>query len=92
MYREKEKETRLAWDIDGTPPYPGQWYYCIYRQGPKDNRPKFLITTEPDEQSHSDWLLRPGEEAVYFVKIKYKDGRESEPSNRVTVKRQNIEP
>lgn len=92
VYREKEKETRLAWDIDGTPPYPGQWYYCIYRQGPKDNRPKFLITTEPDEQSHSDWLLRPGEEAVYFVKIKYKDGRESEPSNRVTVKRQNIEP
>jgi hypothetical protein len=45
------------------------------------------MSVKPDERSHSDWLLRPGEQATYYVKIKYKDGRESRPSNTVTVKR-----
>lgn len=86
-YIEKEKGTRLVWEIDGVPPYAGTWYYCVYRQGEKDSRPKFLMSVKPDERSHSDWLLRPGEQATYYVKIKYKDGRESRPSNTVTVKR-----
>ena len=90
-YMEKENETRLAWEVDGVPPYPGEWYYCVYRQGPKDSRPRFLITTEADEQTHSDNLLRPDERATYFVKVKYKDGRESLPSNTISVRRLKIE-
>ena len=90
-YMEKENETRLVWEVDGVPPYPGEWYYCVYRQGPKDSRPRFLITTEADEQTHSDNLLRPDERATYFVKVKYKDGRESLPSNTISVSRLKIE-
>jgi len=89
-FMEREKETRLVWEVDGQPPYPGTWNYCIYRQGPRDKRPKFLMTAPPDELTHSDWLLRPGEEATYYVKVKYKDGRESQPSNMVTVKRGSV--
>ena len=48
------------------------------------------MTAPPDELTHSDWLLRPGEEATYYVKVKYKDGRESQPSNTVTVKRGSV--
>jgi len=86
-YIEKENETRLAWEVDGPPPYPGAWHYCVYRQGPRDSRPRFLITTKPGEQTHSDRLLHPGEQATYYVKVRYKDGRESLPSNTVTVRR-----
>lgn len=87
-YDPQEKETRLAWEMDANPPYSGEWYFCIYRQGPDDDMPKFLMSAQPEERAFSDFLLRNGEQASYYIMIQYADGRASEPSNRVTVKGQ----
>lgn len=88
-YLKEDHETRLAWEMDAQPPYSGEWYFCIYRQGPDDIRPKFFISADPDERAFSDYLLQPGQTARYYITIQYPDGRESQPSNIVEVSRGN---
>lgn len=83
---DKENDcTRLAWECD-EPPAGTDWYFCIYRQGKDDERPKFLLSAQPDERDFVDYLLQPGETAYYYIQVQMEDGRESEPSNIVSVK------
>jgi hypothetical protein len=84
-YLSQEGETRLAWDMQQTPSGEGEWYFCVYRKGPADAHPQFLLSVQPDERSFSDRLLHPGEQAEYYLVIQYSDGRCSEPSNIVKV-------
>ncbi len=84
-YEASNNETTLAWEMDEEPKYPGKWYFCIYRKGPEDNEPKFLISADMNERSFKDYLLNEGESASYYIFIQYKDGRSSQPSNTVTV-------
>lgn len=84
-YVAEQGETHLAWEMEANPPYSGEWYFCIYRQGPDDERPQFLLSAQPEERSFEDRLLQPGEQAHYYIMIQYADGRASEPSNTVTV-------
>ena len=80
--------TRIVWEMGQKPPYDeNDWYYTIYRQGPDDDSPRFLVTAEPDELQHEDYLLREGQEASYYIYVTYPDGRRSKPSNVVKVKR-----
>lgn len=84
-YLAEKEETHIAWEMDANPPYSGEWYFCIYRQGPDDDMPQFLMSAQPDERNFDDQLLRPGEQARYYIMIQYADGRASEPSNLITV-------
>lgn len=78
-------ETRLAWEMGQKPPYEGDWYYSIYRQGPGDESPQFLMTAEQDAVEHIDHLLQPGQQATYYIYVTYPDGRRSAASNKVTI-------
>ncbi len=84
-YDVKAKQTKIAWETEIPLPYKGEWYFCIYRQGPKDKRPRFLMSAKAEDRMFQDYLLSPGQSATYYVKIKYADGRETTPSNTVTV-------
>lgn len=84
-YNDKTGETRLGWDCSTTLPYPGEWYFCVWRRGAGEERFTFLLSTAPDDLMFTDSLLSPGESADYYVMIQYADGRESTPSNVVTV-------
>jgi hypothetical protein len=84
-YVADQDETRLAWEMPTAPPYSGEWYFCIYRKGPDDAQPQFLMSAQPDERSFDDRLLNPGAPAQYYIMIQYADGRASEPSNTITV-------
>ena len=86
-YLEDKQETRLVWEMPQEPPYKGRWYFCIFRQGPDDKAPTFLISAAKDDRIFSDHLLDPGQQASYFIRVKYADGRQSEDSNTVTVER-----
>ena len=81
----KAKQTKIAWETETSLPYKGEWYFCVYRQGPKDKRPQFLMSVKAEDRVFQDYLLAPGQSATYYVKIKYADGRETTPSNTVTV-------
>lgn len=84
-YDARNKMTKLAWELDRAPE-GSDWYFCIWRKGPKDDRFKFLISADPDENSFTDYLLSEGETAEYYIQIQMEDGRESEQSNIVTIK------
>lgn len=84
-YEEDKHMTRLAWEVKQLPEGK-DWYFCVWRQGPGDDRFQFLLSAEPDERDFTDYLLRPGQTAHYYVQIQMEDGRESKPSNIVTVK------
>ena len=86
-YLSDKEETRLVWEMPQQPPYKGRWYFCIFRQGPDDDAPRFLISAAKEDRAFSDHLLEPGQQASYFIRVKYADGRQSEDSNTVTVKR-----
>lgn len=85
VYDKKNKKTKIAWETDKNLPYKGDWYFCIYRKGPKDRRHKFLMSVKPDALTFQDNLLSPGETAEYYVRIRYKDGRATTNSNTVVV-------
>ena len=80
----KNRETKLAWELKGKPDNE-DYYYCIYRKGAEDNDFKFLLSAPKDDLSFSDFLLKPGEKAEYYVLIHYNDGRDSTRSNIVSV-------
>ena len=86
-YLSDKEEMRLVWEMPHQPPYKGRWYFCIFRQGPDDDAPRFLISAAKEDRAFSDHLLEPGQQASYFIRVKYADGRQSEDSNTVTVKR-----
>ena len=82
----KTGETRIAWETGKVPDY-GPYYYCIYRRGEGDDDFVYLTSVDND-LNWSDVLLREaGQKADYYVKLRYDDGRESNPSNIVTVTR-----
>ncbi len=85
-YDANSKSTRLAWEMDDKLPYKGDWYFCIYRKRMKDEYHKFLISADPKERMHQNYLIRPGEQDEYYIFIQFKDGRKSTHSNIVTVK------
>ncbi len=84
-YEEDKHMTRLAWEVNQLPEGK-DWYFCVWRQGPVDERFQFLLSAEPGERDFTDYLLRPGQTAHYYVQIQMEDGRESRPSNIVTIK------
>ena len=85
-YFDKNNEARLAWET-GKMPFEGDYYYCIYRKGPADKKFKFMVSKPKTELTYTDRLLKKGEQAEYYVMIQWRDGRQSTPSNIVTVKR-----
>lgn len=86
-YKTEDHETVLAWELKADPSaIPSkEWWYCIYRKGEGDNTFKFVLSTDNTERSFSDYVLKPGQSAEYFVKIRLKDGRFSQNSNIIKV-------
>ena len=84
-YDNEAKMTKLVWEADNLPK-GNDWYFCVWRMGPDDDRFKFLMSVASDEREFTDYLLRSGESAQYFIQVQMNDGRESEPSNIVTIK------
>lgn len=84
-YESKGGETRLAWDAK-PPQDEGDYYYCVYRRAQDDDIFRFLISTKAGDPSLIDYNTRRGQEAEYYVIVKFADGRTSQPSNVVRVK------
>ncbi len=85
-YFKKDGHTRLVWEI-GKLPFEGDYYYCIYRKGPGENTFHFVLSVPKNSQEYTDRILQKGESADYYVMIQWRDGRQSTPSNTITVTR-----
>ena len=85
---EHEGLVRLTWDAQVGNAFAGQeYYYCVFRKLPGDKRFQYVVNVAKDEMEYTDRKLSKGQEAEYYVVLRFKDGRESQPSNVVKVKR-----
>jgi hypothetical protein len=83
-YIAREAKTRIVWSVTGLKEQT-DYYYCIYRLGEGDENYQNITTTQKDVTEYEDLLLKPGQKAEFYVKLRTKDGRESQPSNVITV-------
>lgn len=83
-YDAKAGEARIAWEVTGIPegmPY----YYCIYRCEPGAKQFRFLTDVDSDQRFFTDFAPTPGTVTRYYVSIRFEDGRQTPPSNTVTI-------
>lgn len=80
----REAKTKLVWSLTGMKEKL-EYYYCIYRLGEGEETYQNVTTTTQDVTEYEDLLLKPGQKAEFYVKLRTKDGRESQPSNVITV-------
>ncbi len=83
-------ESRLAWEVSDVS--EKDYYFSVYRLAPGDDLFRAVTTTTKDDTSYSDVLLKPGEEAQFYIKLMTRDGRESRPSEVVTIRRPQEDP
>ena len=83
-YERKDGSVRLGWET-GQVPIDADYYYCVYRKSKGRDGFRFASSAPKDEPTFFDYSIRPGETAEYYVKIKFRDGRESTHSNTVSV-------
>lgn len=64
------------------------YYSVVLRKGDGDTEFKFMRSIKKDEEPvYTDNLLTPGSKAQYLVRVRFKDGRTTDFSNMVEVKR-----
>lgn len=85
-YLQKEGMVKLVWET-GKVPTDTTYYYCVFRKTSTDKRFKYMYNVSADNPEFTDSSLSEGEEAEYYVSIRFADGRESRESNVVKVKR-----
>ena len=88
-YVQSADEVRLAWDTGEIPALVKDvpYYYCVFRKAPGEDSFHYVENIAKEEREYTDHILGKGEEAQYYVVIRFKDGRQSTPSNTVTVSR-----
>ena len=84
-YVRQEKLVKLVWDIGEMPVKDADYYICVFRKRQGEQRFRYMYNVKPEEQEFTDGSLAAGEEASYYVSIRFRDGRESRESNVVTV-------
>ncbi len=77
-------QLKLVWEVgkmpEGMPPY----YFVLFRRS-TDELFRGVQTLEQNVIETNDYRTKRGEHAEYYIKIRFKDGRESTPSNVVVV-------
>ena len=90
VWKEKEGKVMLGWgfnkeEVEAISP---DYYSVVLRKGDDDSEFKFMRSIKKGEEPvYTDNLLAPGSKAQYLVRVRFKDGRATDFSNMVEVKR-----
>lgn len=85
---EHDGVVRLTWETGAIPEnLKGQpYYYCLFRKLPSDKSFRYVTNIPSSEQEFADQRVERGEQAEYYLLIRFEGGQESQQSNAVTVK------
>ena len=88
-FETQSKEVRLAWETGKLPKEVADipYYYCVFRKAQGSDRWEYMGDVPQGEHDYNDSTLGKDEEAEYYISIRFKDGRESKPSNTIKIKR-----
>ena len=84
-YDASEQCTVLDWGVDESKLPDGDWYWAIFRRGPGQKSHSYYMAAPKEDRSYIEHTLKPGEEASYYVRLQFGDGRRSKDSEPVTV-------
>ncbi len=87
-YDATKRQSKIAWSVDTSSLdiFNGdEFYFCIWRQGPRDDGFNYITDVRSAERQFVDRLLRPGESAQYRISVRFTDGRMGPTSNTITV-------
>lgn len=87
VYDEKNNQTVLSWEVNNGKNLEGDWYFSLFRKGANDDYHTFYLSVPSGKRERQSKLLSPGQAESYYLKVIYRDGRESRASNVVTVRR-----
>ena len=78
-------EVKLAWEMDDKDAGGAEYYYCVYRRRKGQETFRFITDVPQGVHTYTGDLLQPGEWAEYYLTVRFRDGRQGQVSNRVTV-------
>lgn len=78
-------EVKLAWEMDDKNAGGAEYYYCVYRRRKGQETFRFITDVPQGVHTYTGDLLQPGEWAEYYLTVRFRDGRQGQVSNRVTV-------
>lgn len=83
-YVAADKAVWLEWSCDQRLP-DGDWYWAIFRRGPGEENYKYYMSVPKEDRSYSEHTLNAGEQADYYIRLQFEDGRRSNDSESVSV-------
>lgn len=85
-YDTEENGSRITWFLPKEELLPeGDWYWAIFRKGPKDNDFKYYMSADKNDRTFVERTLEAGEVGEYYIQLQFEDGRHSTASNSVSV-------
>ena len=84
-YREDTDLVLLDWSFDEKSLPEGDWYWAVFRRGPGENGFRYYMAVDKGEHIYTEHALKAGEEADYYVRLQFGDGRRSLDSKHVHV-------
>ena len=85
MYNADDHCSVLNWNVDERQLPEGDWYWAIFRRGPGEENYKFYMTVPKEDRTYIEHTLKAGEQADYYIRLQFEDGRRSNDSDPVSV-------
>ena len=84
-YVEGDQSVLLEWSCNAARLPEGDWYWAVFRRGPGEENFRYYMAVPKEERSYTEHTLKPGEQASYYVRLQFGDGRRSTDSEIVSV-------
>lgn len=84
-YREDTEMVLLDWSYDEKALPEGDWYWAVFRRGPGEDGFRYYMAVDKGDHVYTEHALKAGEEADYYVRLQFEDGRRSLDSKPVHV-------
>ena len=84
-YRQDTEQVVLDWSFDEKRLPGGDWYWAVFRRGPGEKGFSYYMAVDKTDHVYTEHALKPGEEADYYVRLQFGDGRRSQESKRIHV-------
>ena len=85
MYNADDHCSVLNWNVDERQLPEGDWYWAIFRRGPGEENYKYYMTAPKEDRTYIEHTLKAGEQADYYIRLQFEDGRRSNDSDPVSV-------
>ncbi len=85
MYNIDDHCAILNWNVNDEKLPEGDWYWAIFRRGPDEKKYRYYMSVPKEDRTYIEHTLKSGEQADYYIRLQFEDGRRSNDSEAVSV-------